>query len=213
MGVINNVIPFSLIVFGEQRISGGLASILNATTPIFAVIIAHFWTRTEKLSGYKLLGVLCGFVGVIIIIRPEAILGSHGRDIPVEIACVIAAISYAFAGVFGKRFWNMKPITVATGQITNSTIVLIQIVLIFEHPWTLSTPIIYVWEAVVGLAVFSTVLAYILYFHILSKSGATNLLLMAFLLPISAILLDWGRRYNVALNYWDGCNWTGFGDN
>lgn len=192
MGVINNVIPFSLIVFGEQRISGGLASILNATTPIFTVIVAHFWTSTEKLSGYKLLGILCGFVGVVIIVGPEVISNSHGRDIPGEMACLVAAISYAFAGVFGKRFRNMKPMTVATGQITSSAILLIPIALVLEHPWALPMPAISVWEAVVGLALLSTVFAYVLYFRILSKAGATNLLLVAFLMPVSAILLDWG---------------------
>lgn len=199
MGVINNVIPFSLIAFGEQRISGGLASILNATTPIFTIIVAHFLTKTEKLSKNKLVGIICGFVGVIIIVGPEAISGAHGRDIPSEIACLIAAISYAFAGVFGKRFQNMKPITVATGQVTSSTMVLIPIVLIFEHPWNLPMPGIYVWAGVVGLAILSTVVAYVLYFHILAKAGATNLLLVTFLLPVSAILLGWsilGERIN-----------------
>lgn len=192
MGLINNVVPFSLIVFGEQRVSGGLASILNATTPVFTVIAAHWLTSAEKLSGAKLLGIICGFAGVVIIIGPGAISSSHGRDIPGEIACLIAAISYAFAGIFGKRFRNMKPMAVATGQITSSAMVLIPIVLIFEPPWTLPMPTIDVWAAVAGLALLSTVVAYILYFRILAKSGATNLLLVAFLMPVSAILLGWG---------------------
>lgn len=192
MGIINNVIPFSLIVFGEQRISGGLASILNATTPVFTIIVAHFLTKTERLSGLKLLGIVCGFSGVVIIVGPEAMSSSYGRDIFGEIACLVAAISYAFAGVFGRRFSHMKPMTIATGQITASSMILIPIVLIFEHPWSLPIPAIHVWEAVAGLALLSTVVAYILYFRILSRAGATNLLLVTFLMPVSAILLGWG---------------------
>ena len=200
MGLLNNVAPFSLIVLGEQRISSGLASILNATTPIFTIIVAHWLTDTEKLSGPKIFGIIIGFIGVAVLVGSGAISGSYGTDVTGELACLIAAISYAFAGVFGRRFRGMNPIKVATGQITGSTLVLIPIVLIFEHPWTLPMPGTDVWGAMVGIALLSTVIAYILYSRILAVAGATNLLLVTFLLPISALLLGWGLLgENIAL--------------
>lgn len=192
MGLINNVVPFSLIVFAEQRISSGLASILNATTPIFTVIAAHWFTSNEKLSGNKIFGVILGFSGVAVLIGPDAIFRLNGSDIIGDIGCLLAALSYAFAGIFGRRFKGMNPIKVATGQITASTIVLLPIVAIVEKPWVLPMPSMHVWAAMFGIALLSTVIAYIIYFKILATAGATNLLLVTFLLPISASFLGWG---------------------
>lgn len=190
LGLLNNVLPFSMIVIGEQRISSGLASILNATTPIFTIIVAHFLTDTEKLSNHKILGIIFGFAGVATLVGPD--ITQFGRGLGGQAACLVAAICYAFAGVFGRRFRGMPPIKVATGQMTASTIVLIPIVLIFEKPWTVPMPDIQVWGAMIGIALFCTVIAYILYFRILAVAGATNLALVTFLLPISALLLGWG---------------------
>ena len=190
MGLLNNVLPFSMIVIGEQRISSGLASILNATTPIFTIIVAHFLTDNERLSKNKILGIVFGFFGVAALVGPD--ITHLGGSLGGQAACLIAAICYAFAGVFGRRFRGMPPIKVATGQITASTVLLIPLVLIFEQPWTLPMPGLQVWGAMIGIALFCTVIAYILYFRILATAGATNLALVTFLLPISAILLGWG---------------------
>jgi len=192
MGMLNNVIPYSLIVFGEQRISSGLASILNATTPIFAVLIAHWLTANEKLSGLKICGIIMGFLGVFVLVGPNSFFQLNSSDTTGDVACLLAAVSYAFAGVFGRRFKGMAPIKVATGQITASTLVLVPIVIIFERPWTLPMPDANVWAAMFGIALLSTVLAYILYFSILETAGATNVLLVTFLLPVSALFLGWG---------------------
>jgi drug/metabolite transporter (DMT)-like permease len=191
MGLLNNVIPFTLIVFGETRISSGLASILNATTPIFTVLAAHWLTTNERLTLGKIAGVVAGFAGVAVLIGPDALAGLGSGDIIGEAACLLAAVSYAFAGIYGRRFRGLDPIKVATGQITGSTLILIPLVIFVDRPWTLSMPGAGVWGAMIGIAVLCTVIAYILYFRILATAGATNLLLVTFVLPVSALLLGW----------------------
>ena len=190
MGLLNNVVPFSLIVWGQTHIASGLASILNATTPFFTIIVAHFLTQDEKISKERLIGVLIGFVGVVFIIGPEA-LSDFGTNVFAQLAVLGAAIAYAFAGVFGRRFKRLgsTPLLTATGQVTASTIILLPLALIVDQPWTLPMPGWQVWGAILGLALFSTALAYLIYFRILSTAGATNLLLVTFLIPVSAILL------------------------
>jgi drug/metabolite transporter (DMT)-like permease len=189
MGVLNNVVPFSLIVFGETRISSGLASILNATTPLFTVLVAHVLTANEKLSRGKFAGVMVGFAGVAVLVGPGALAGIGGENAIGEVACLGAAFVYAFAGIYGRRFKDVSPIKVATGQVTGSTLVLIPVVALVDRPWTLPAPDATTWGALIGIALLCTVLAYILYFRILAAAGATNLLLVTFLIPVSAILL------------------------
>ena len=189
MGILNNVIPFTLIVFGETRISSGLASVLNATTPIFTVLAAHAFTPNEKLSWRKACGVVFGVLGVTVLIGPAALSGLGRGDVVGEVSCLAAALAYAFAAIFGRRFRGVAPLKVATGQVTASTIVLLPIAAVVDAPWTLAAPSAHVWLAFAGISLFSTALAYILYFRILATAGATNLLLVTFLLPISAMAL------------------------
>lgn len=189
MGVLNNVVPFTLIVFGETRISSGLASILNATTPIFTVLAAHLWTDNEKLSWSKGAGVLFGFLGVAVLIGPAALGGMGRGGLIGDAACLLAALSYSFAGIYGRRFRGIAPLKIATGQITASTLVLIPLAALADRPWTLAAPSAQAWAAFAGIALLCTALAYIIYFRILAVAGATNLLLVTFLLPISALLL------------------------
>jgi drug/metabolite transporter (DMT)-like permease len=190
MGLINNLVPFCLLVWSQTHIASGLASILNATTPVFTVIVAHFLTSDEKLSGNRLVGVAAGFAGVVLMIGPAALDG-FGTSVLAQLAALGAACSYAFAGIFGRRFRRLgvAPLVTATGQVTASTIMLLPIALLVDQPWTLPAPGPDVLAAVAGLAVLSTALGYILYFRILATAGATNLLLVTFLIPVSAILL------------------------
>lgn len=189
MGLLNNVVPFTLIVFGETRISSGLASILNATTPIFTVLAAHALTVNEKLTWGKVVGVAFGFAGVALLIGPGVLAGLGRSSLIGEAACLLAALTYGFASIYGRRFKGIAPLKVATGQITASTIVLLPLVLLFDRPWTLPAPSPQVWLAFGGISLFSTALAYILYFRILATAGATNLMLVTFLLPVSAMTL------------------------
>jgi drug/metabolite transporter (DMT)-like permease len=190
MGFLNNVVPFSLLVYGQTQIASGLAAILNATTPLFTVIVVHFMTADEKMTGGRLAGALTGFAGVIVMIGPEALDGLTG-NLAAQIACLGAALSYAFAGAFGRRFARLgvTPVHTATGQVTASSILLLPLVLLTDQPWALAMPGLAVWASIAALAVASTALAYILYFRLLSTAGATNLLLVTLLVPVSAILL------------------------
>ncbi len=213
MGILNNVIPFSLIVWGQTCIASSLASILNATTPLFTVIVAHFLTDDEKMTPWRLIGVLIGFAGVVLMIGPDALRG-FGANVMAQIAVLAAALSYAFAGVYGRRFRSMgvAPLVTATGQVTASSLLLIPLALAVDRPWTLPMPSLEVWGALIGLAVFSTAVAYILYFRILAMAGATNVLLVTFLIPVSAILLGTTfLREHLALKHFVGMGLIGLG--
>ena len=190
MGLLNNVIPFCLIVWSQTHIASGLAAILNAATPLLTVIVAHFLTDDEKMTGSRLAGVLIGLFGVAVMIGPAA-LGGLGKNVAAQLAVIVAALSYAFAAIYGRRFVRMgnAPIVTATGQITAAALALLPVALLIEHPWGLPLPSPAVQGAVIGQAVLSTTLAYILYFRILATAGATNLLLVTFLMPAVAILL------------------------
>jgi drug/metabolite transporter (DMT)-like permease len=190
MGFLNNAVPFCLIAWGQTHIVSGLAAILNATTPLWTVIVTHFLTTEEKMTANRLVGVVIGLIGVTIMIGPTVFEGL-GATILAQISVLGAAISYAFAALFGRRFRRMGvvPMVTATGQVTASTLLLLPVALFVDHPWTLAMPGLPVWAAVFGIAALSTALAYVLYFRILATAGTTNLMLVTFLIPVSAILL------------------------
>jgi len=192
MGMLNNVIPFSLIVWGQTQIPSGLASIFNATTPLFTVVIAGLLLSDERLTSAKLIGALVGLIGTAYMIGPSTLSGLGG-DALAQLAIIGSSISYGFASVFGRRFkyMGLPPITTAAGQVTASTVILVPFVLLIDHPFQLPMPGLEIWASLLALAVFSTALAYILYFKILYVAGATNLTLVTFLIPISAILLGY----------------------
>jgi drug/metabolite transporter (DMT)-like permease len=190
IGLLNNVLPFFLIARGQHQIATGLASILNATTPLFTVLVAHALTPDEKLSARKLVGVIVGFAGAAIMIGPDALQGL-GANALAQLACLGGALSYAFAGIYGRRFQRMgvTPLATAAGQVSASTVMMLPLMLLVDRPWTLAMPHAVTWAAVIGVGLLSTALAYVIYFRILATAGATNLLLVTFLIPVSAILL------------------------
>lgn len=190
MGLLNNVIPFCLIVWGQTRIASGLAAILNATSPLFTVIAAHFLTNDEKMTANKLAGVAVGFLGVAVMIGTPASAG-FGSDFWGELAVLVAAVSYALSAIFGRRLGAMgiAPLPAAAGQLSASTLLLIPAALLVDQPWTLPAPSPAVWAALAGIALLSTALAYVLFYRILATAGPTNLMLVTFLIPVSAILL------------------------
>jgi drug/metabolite transporter (DMT)-like permease len=194
MGLLNNVIPFSLIVWGQTHIASGLASVLNATTPLFGVIVVGLLLVDERATAMKLVGVAVGFLGVVMMIGIPSLDSVKQGTILAQIAILGAALSYAFASVFGRRFkaMGLKPIIIAAGQVTGSTALLAPVAFYVDGPLALlgpGSPSIMVWASILTLAVFSTALAYILYFKILASSGATNILLVTLLVPVSAIFL------------------------
>lgn len=188
MGLLNNLIPFSLIFWGQTQIASGLASILNATTPLFTVLLAHILTNDERLTPNKAGGVAFGILGVTLMIGLEALRGLSA-DVIAQLAVIGAAISYGFAGIYGRRFRGVPPLVTATGQVAATAVMMIPVSLLVDRPWTLATPGIDTWASVFGLALLSTALAYVIYFRILTVAGATNLVLVTFLIPVSALLL------------------------
>jgi drug/metabolite transporter (DMT)-like permease len=188
MGLLNNVVPFSLIVWGQTHIASGLASILNATTPLWTVLLAHFLTRDERLRSNRLAGVVAGFLGVTVMIGPDA-LGGLGSHVLAQLAILTAAFAYGCSSVFGRRFRELDPLVTAAGQLTATTAMMLPLSLLVDRPWQLAALSPATWAAVASLALLSTALAYVLFFRILGRAGATNVQLVTFLIPPSALLL------------------------
>ena len=177
MGLLNNAIPFGLIFWGQTHIPSGLAAILNATTPLFTVLVAHVATTDEKLNAARLAGVAAGLAGVTVMIGPD-MLHELGADVLGQLACLLAAVSYAFAGVYGRRFRGEPALRVAAGQLVASSVLLAPVVILLDRPWTLAPPSATAIAALLALAALSTALAYLIYFRILARAGATNVLLV-----------------------------------
>jgi drug/metabolite transporter (DMT)-like permease len=189
IGFLNNVLPFSLIVMGQTYIPSGLASILNATTPLFTVIVMAV-AGEEKLVVRRVVGVAAGLTGVIIL---------HGGGAPFEssqgigiLLCLAAALSYGLSALLARRLLSdSPPLGTATFQMLASAAMMTVVAGLVEHPWQLTMPSAATWLAVIGLASLSTALAYIVFFQILRRSGATNVMLVTLLIPVTAILLGY----------------------
>ena len=192
MGLLNNLIPFTLLFWGQTQIASGLASILNATTPIFSILVAHFLTSDEGMTRNKLAGIALGFSGVAVLMSGNA-MKTEGIPLLPLLACLGAALSYGFAGVFGRRFRRMgiSPAAGAFGQVSATTLMMIPIVALVDAPWHLPMPGMTIFAALLGLGLLSTALAYIIFFHILAVGGAINSSLVTLLIPVSAILLGY----------------------
>jgi len=190
MGALNNAIPFGLILWGQTQIAAGLPAILNATTPLFGIVLAHRLTTDERLTRRRLAGVLIGIAGVIVTIGPATLAGGDSAAATLgQVAVLGAACSYGVAGLFGRRFRGMPPLVLAAGQVTCSTALILSLAIVVDRPWTLNAPALETWGAVLGLALLCTALAYAIYFRLLATAGATNLLLVTMLIPVSALLL------------------------
>ena len=192
MGIFNNVIPMSLIVFSQNSISVGLASILNSITPLFTILVAHMTTNDERLTFRKLVGISFGIMGVVMLMGPE-LVDNFGVAALGEWACLGAALSYACANTFGRRFVQLgtKPMQTAFGQVVASTVILAPLVIVVDQPWTISNPGFLPVLSILALGLFCTALAYVIYFQILARSGATAIALVTFMIPPSAILMGW----------------------
>lgn len=188
MGFLNNALPHTLIFFGQTEIGAGLASILNATTPIWTVLIANRFTSDEKLSRAKLAGCVTGLAGTAVLIGP-GFTTLASAPLWALVLPVLAAISYGFAATYGKRFRGIAAPVTATGQLTASTLMMLPVALFADRPWTLPVPSMEAIWAIAGLALVSTAFAYLLFFRILDMAGATNTSLVTLVVPPSAIVL------------------------
>lgn len=189
IGLLNNVIPFSLIVVGQTFIPSGLASILNATTPLFTVIVMAA-AGEEALQVRRVAGVALGIAGVIIL-KGWGVDVRTGQGFGI-LLCLGGAFSYGLAALAARRLLkDSPPLGTATFQLMASTVMMAIVASAMEQPWRLPMPDTATWLAVLGLASLSTALAYIVFFQILRRSGATNVMLVTLLIPVTAILLGW----------------------
>jgi drug/metabolite transporter (DMT)-like permease len=191
LGLGNNALPFALIAWGQTHLAAGLASILNAATPVFAVLVAHVFTAEEKLSRFKIIGTAAGMAGVAWVIGPDLLWGQAKVNAWAEGAVLLAALSYAASAVFARRVraLGLGPIDVATGQATAGAIYLVPLALFVDAPWSLPVPSAAVVASVFAIAALCTALAYVIYFRILSGAGATNVLLVTLLAPATSVIL------------------------
>lgn len=189
MGLLNNVVPYALIAFGEEHVPSGVASILVATTPMFTVLVARTFARDEGFGAAKALGLALGFCGVAALVGPAALADLGRGDAAGQAAVLGAALSYGCAGVYGRRFRALPPLAVACGQLTASAALALPLAVLVDRPWTLPVPGPGAWAALLGLALFSTALAYLLFFTILARAGATAASLVTLVVPVGAVLL------------------------
>ncbi|MEQ9135829.1 MAG: DMT family transporter [Thalassobaculum sp.] len=187
MGVLNNLVPFGLIFHGQVEIGAGLAAVINGMTPFWTALIARA-AGAEPLSPAKLAGIAVGIAGLAVMIGPAALAGLDA-SVVAQLAVVGATLSYGCAGVFGRRFRALPPLVAATGQLSASSLLILPVALLVDRPWTLPAPGAEAVGAILALALFSTALAYILFFRILASAGATNVMLVTLLIPVSAMLL------------------------
>ena len=189
IALLNNILPFCLIVVGQTYIPSGLASILNATTPLFTVLVMAA-AGDEKLHMRRVAGVIAGLIGVSILHGQE--LGFQSGEGIGILLCLAAAFSYGLSALYARRkLSDSPPLATATFQMLASSLMMTVIAAIFERPWQLSMPGVTTWLAVIGLAALSTALAYIVFFQILRRSGSTNVMLVTLLIPVTAILLGY----------------------
>ena len=186
MGFLNNAVPFTLFVLAQGRIDGALAAIVNATTPLWTVIVAHLFTTDERITPPKAAGLAFGFAGVVVMTG-----GAAGGEALAILFCLGSALSYGFAAVWGRRFRRMgvPPLATAFGTVASSSLMLLPLVLVIDRPWAMAWPGQGPLWAVAGLAILSTALAYLIYFRLLASAGATNLSLVTFLIPVSAVAM------------------------
>jgi drug/metabolite transporter (DMT)-like permease len=188
MAVVNSALPFSLIVWGQTHIDGGLASVLNATAPLFTVLLARRMTRDEGGGPVKLVGVITGLLGVAVMMGMGALSGARA-ELLAQAAPVGAALCYAWSGLYARRLAATPPLVLATGQVGLTALLMLPLCLLVDRPWSLPTPGAASIAAVLGMALLCTALAYLLYFRLLARAGATNVILVTYLIPVSAIAL------------------------
>ena len=190
MGALNNLIPAALIAWSQQTIASGLAAVLIATTPVFSILVAHYFTTDDRMSANKAVGVALGVAGVAALVGVDTLDGSL-RTVPGILGCLGAALSYGFANVFGRRFKRLgiAPTVGAFGQLAATAVLVAPAAFVFDRPWLLAPPSAVAWAAMIGLVLLSTALAYAIFFWLLGSAGTTNISLVTLLIPVSAILL------------------------
>ena len=190
MGLTNNAVPFSLLTWSQTELGAGLASIFNAMTPLFTILVAHLWTSDDRMSPARLVALITGFAGVVVLMGGES-LSELGSNLWAQLIALSSSLFYAIAGVYGRRVarLGLAPDAAAAGQCFAAFLIMTPLALVIDRPWTLAAPGWVAWGGLVSLAVLSTSFGYLIFYKVLARSGATNAALVTFLVPISAILL------------------------
>jgi drug/metabolite transporter (DMT)-like permease len=188
LAAVNNVTPMLLILWAQREVTGGIAAVFNATTPLFGVFLAHVFTQDERLSILKVSAILIGISGVALLVGADVFegLGSSGLS---KLALLGAALCYAAAGVYARRFPQYPPQVLAVGQMIGALMLSMPLALLVDQPWMLSPPSATAAAAVVGMGLFSSALAGLCYFTVLKRAGATNAMLATLLVPVTPIVL------------------------
>ena len=188
LGLLNNVIPFSLMFTGQTEIGAGLASVLNATTPFWTMLLANAMLADEKLTGRRIAGILLGIAGTAVMVGP-GLLAGLGGPAWAKFALIGTALSYACAAIYSRRIVTLRPELMATGQLTASAAIMVPIVAMTQGFGAVATAMSGTWAAVIALALVATAFAYLIFFRLLTEVGATNTSLVTLVVPVSAILL------------------------
>jgi drug/metabolite transporter (DMT)-like permease len=190
LGALNAALPFILFFWGQQYLDSGYASILNATTPLWGVVVAHFLTDDEKATPSRIAGVLLGLAGIIVMVGPDAMKGVS-NSLLAQIACLVSTLFYGCAAIYARKLGqtNMTPMVVATGQATTAALIMLPVMLWFDRPWEGSMPSMESVLAALALGIPATAIAYLFYFKTIDRAGATNAMLVAFIMPVIAVIL------------------------
>jgi drug/metabolite transporter (DMT)-like permease len=187
LGALSILVPSGLMLWSQTRIGIGLTSVLAATSPLFTVVIAHFLTIDEKMTALRLVGILLALTGVAVAMQPAA--NEFGENVLAELAVLAAAICQAYAGVWARHYKAIPPLELATGQLAGASLLSLPLVLMFERPWMLPSLGIETVLSILAVALLSTALGYLIFFRLLVQAGATNVALIAFLVPVTALFL------------------------
>ena len=193
MGLFNAAVPYSLITWGEVRVDSGLTAILIATVPIFTVIFAHFFLHDERLTTTIGAGILLGFVGVAILIGPDALAGAT-QNLWGDLAIIVASMSYGGSVVYARyKMRGYPPLAASTGQMLMASLMMIPLALIIDRPWTISLPnaqtLMPALLSLLTLAVVGTSLAYLLYYWLIQNAGAVYASAVTYISPFASIVL------------------------
>lgn len=189
MALLNNVIPFSLLVGGQTMIASGLASVINAMTPVFTVLVLAAFGE-ERLIPRRIAGVLLGLIGVVVLRGVDMQFDSN-QSLGI-LLCLGATVVFGFSALWAKReMGGVQPIAAATFQLICSGVMMFVLCMVVDRPWQLPMPSVTTWLALLGLAALSTSLAFILFFQIIRGSGAGNVMLVTLLVPVTAIMLGY----------------------
>lgn len=189
MALFQNALPFALFNWGEQHIDSALAAILNGTTPLFTMLLAHLFIADDRLTMDKLLGIIVGFGGLLLLIAPSLFEGFQVTTWGL-IGVTFASVSYGIAIVYSRlHLRGLPPLVAPTAQLTLATLYMLPLSLIFEHPFSLPLPSLSAIGSLVALAVFGTALAFVIYYYVIERTSATSVSMVTYLVPVFGVAL------------------------